>query len=288
MLDHYKNKHKGERVFIVATGPSIKDTPLESLRDEYTISMNKIDMIYDQTEWRPTYYVFYDAALNPNSATAEHRINHVRNNVEQGITSFISKPGKNELGERNNIEYFDYKHSWEQRNNALEHEDISKLWSSDITKHICNFGSTISVAAQIADYMGFDEIYFLGTDLYEPADPSWIIYEDEENPKEYDFDADTKISKLAEIIRNSSSPIKATMNTVAYSLRHYIPDEDPNHFSHAYRPNRKYDASELNQKMREVHKVIKLASEEHGFDVYNATLGGYLEVYERVNLRDII
>jgi hypothetical protein len=37
-----------------------------------------------------------------------------------------------------------------------------------------------------------------------------------------------------------------------------------------------------------MHQVVKLASEEYGFEVYNATPGGYLDTYDRVDLRDVL
>ena len=59
LLD-YKGIHEGERCFVIATGPSLTMEDLESLGGEYTIAMNSICKLYDQTDWRPTYYAVQD------------------------------------------------------------------------------------------------------------------------------------------------------------------------------------------------------------------------------------
>lgn len=57
-----KDKHKGEKIFIVATGPSLKMEDLKVLQEKNitTISLNGVFKIYDKTSWRPDYYVIQD------------------------------------------------------------------------------------------------------------------------------------------------------------------------------------------------------------------------------------
>lgn len=59
-LKIFRNKHKGKRCFIVATGPSLSITELDLLRNEITFSMNSIVMSFSKTQWRPTYYAIQD------------------------------------------------------------------------------------------------------------------------------------------------------------------------------------------------------------------------------------
>ena len=42
VFEQYKDIHKGKRVFLIANGPSLKDTNLDLLKDEITIAMNRI------------------------------------------------------------------------------------------------------------------------------------------------------------------------------------------------------------------------------------------------------
>ena len=57
-FQNYKNKHIGKRVFLIGNGPSLNKTNLDLLANEYTIAMNRIPLLYKNTIWRPTYYIF--------------------------------------------------------------------------------------------------------------------------------------------------------------------------------------------------------------------------------------
>ena len=45
-LKSYKNIHKGERCFIIGTGPSLKTEDLDKLKDEFTFSSHRIFEIF--------------------------------------------------------------------------------------------------------------------------------------------------------------------------------------------------------------------------------------------------
>ena len=61
-LRSIKGIHKGQRCFIVANGPSLTSSDLNLLQEnkEITFGMNRIFKIFDDTKWRPTYYVCED------------------------------------------------------------------------------------------------------------------------------------------------------------------------------------------------------------------------------------
>lgn len=64
-LSKYKNRHKGQRCFIVANGPSLtsKDLDLLHERGEVAFGMNRIYKMFEQTNWRPIYYVCEDELI---------------------------------------------------------------------------------------------------------------------------------------------------------------------------------------------------------------------------------
>ncbi len=301
MLREYKNIHEGERVFIVGNGPSLNETPLEDLQNEFTIGINKIDLIYGETTWRPSYYVFYDFEVYKDQEFPLGLLENVERNIDTGAPSFISEPGRPYLGKRKNIEYFkpDSENNTEKRKEAINTRSVNELWSTNITDRIFNFGSTISVAVQIATYMGFDEVYFVGTDLYKVPTP-YMLFESGSDPAEYEFTSESLLSKFFEYISDSSSPIRSTVNIGLYKawliknkinideVYNLMNNRDPNHFSDEYSPNYSRDLRWKNNKLREVHKVIEIASNKHNFEVYNATIGGHLEVHERVCLNDVL
>ena len=53
----YQNRHKGQRCFIVATGPSQSIEDINKLKGEITFSVNSIYTCFSDTDWRPTYYL---------------------------------------------------------------------------------------------------------------------------------------------------------------------------------------------------------------------------------------
>lgn len=58
-----KNRHQGQRCFIIGNGPSLRISDLDRLTDEITFASNKIYLAFDQTDWRPTYYVVEDSLV---------------------------------------------------------------------------------------------------------------------------------------------------------------------------------------------------------------------------------
>src|SRR5699024_7865108 len=62
-IEALRNCHKGERCFIIGNGPSLRAEDLDKLKNEITFACNRINLIFDQTDWRPTYYCITDLAL---------------------------------------------------------------------------------------------------------------------------------------------------------------------------------------------------------------------------------
>ncbi|MFK9089940.1 6-hydroxymethylpterin diphosphokinase MptE-like protein [Bacillus salipaludis] len=174
-LKTLKNKHKGERCFIVATGPSLTIEDLEKLRNEVTFSMNSICLAFNETDWRPTYYGIQDIG--------------VFNKFEQDIKNldvdckFIADV----ISKHINIsdDYFIY--PLNLLNHSVFHQKYNTKFSKDVFAEVFD-GYTITYSLiQIAVYMGFEEIYLLGTDCnyssnmnhhfknYDHVDPSFLL-----------------------------------------------------------------------------------------------------------------
>ena len=48
VFENYKDKHKGQRAFMIANGPSLSETKLDLLKNEVTFAMNRVPLIYEQ------------------------------------------------------------------------------------------------------------------------------------------------------------------------------------------------------------------------------------------------
>jgi hypothetical protein len=294
-MPEWKNVHSGERLFILGNGPSLNQTPLEKLTDEYTMAMNQINLIYDQTKWRPDYFVFTNTNVDRNVGVSQDRIENARETIDSGVDSFVRADGKRHFGEKENIKYFprvENKTYQSVKAAHNENKDVSEVWSDDITDVVYQVGSTIYTAAQVASYMGFDEIFLVGCDLWKPR--SLALFDRGSNIDEFKFNSNSFIGRtheyLLDVISNPVDLPYSIANAIFYKSYDILPSSmkhDPNHFSDDYQPLGTY-TEQKNKKMRDIHRLMHSASKKYDFKIYNATLGGYLEVHQRVDIRNIL
>lgn len=219
-FDSYKNKHTGDRCFIVANGPSLKMEDLNLLwkNNEITFGMNRIYVLYDRTIWRPTYYVIQDP-------TVIRSCYDELLPLEKEVTMFVKVPGERKFVFRDAI------------NINMDYSKSERNRFPDFSKGVdCTFadGRTVTYTAlQLAVYMGFKEIYLLG--------------------------ADCNYSNDNKSINEDSYPDKRMYNPKKVGLNPMI----------------EYNLS--------AYEVARKYAKIHGVKIFNATRGGKLEVFERVD-----
>lgn len=147
LLKGLKGSHKGERCFIIGTGPSLSIEDLELLKGEVTFGTNRIYELFEKTDWRPTFYINQDSDL---IRTYSDRIKMV-----PSVISFLPIDF-DELFIGDNYRFFVLRHK--------EYYPYLAPFSKDISKQVCQGFSVVYGAIQIAVYMGFTEIYLLGVD----------------------------------------------------------------------------------------------------------------------------
>jgi hypothetical protein len=138
-----KNKYTGRRCFIIGNGPSLKPEDLEKLKGEITFASNKIYKIFNQTTWRPTFYMVVDTIV------LEENVRDI--NLVEAMTKLTLKCYKNLF--KADI-YF---------NNNL-HKNKCGSFSINIMESLYSSGTVSYHMLQIAHYMGFSEVYLLGHD----------------------------------------------------------------------------------------------------------------------------
>jgi hypothetical protein len=218
-IELLKNIHKGKRVFIVATGPSLRIEDLEMLRtnNEICISMNKIWLIYERTFWRPDYYVADDFRMLKDYPEELEKLESEYIFLGDTFDEFWNKKHKENI-----LKYhFQYEYS----------ECIQPKFSGDFSRK-SYMGATVTYSClQMAAYMGFQDIYLLGVDF---------SYGNSDNKKYGHFYKEKALT--------SKGFEKAV--TLAY-------------------------------------QKAKNYADKCSFNIYNATRGGKLEVFERVNFDDL-
>ena len=162
----YKNKHKGERVFLIGNGPSLAETDLNLLKDENTIAMNRISMIYPKaSEWRPTYYLF--SSTNVKDKTwGEEWLSSVHSAISESKTvPFIASEFKQYIDPNDNFLNVNWFGLMSENRPNDRGEISNKSFSKNIVERIDKTGTTMNLALQIAYHMGFSEIILVGADL---------------------------------------------------------------------------------------------------------------------------
>lgn len=219
----YRNIHKEQRCFIVATGPSLCTQDLDKLNrnGEVCISMNRIYNIFGRTEWRPDYYMIEDTKMIEDLRREIADLDLPVKFVPTVPTCFW---------EQSNI-----KNALQYQLALLDTEEAMPFFSS-IAEQCIYEGTTVTYACiQMAAYMGFRDIYLLGVDFNYSND----LYDEKNHFQGYQSDKRVRLN-----------------------------DVSPKQMEAAYRSARNY-------------------AEENGIHIYNATRGGKLEVFERVEFDDL-
>lgn len=151
-----KDTHKGERCFIVATGPSLDTKDLDLIKDEYSLSLNSIFLSFDKTKWRPNIYAIQD----------EYVFNSIKDNLTNNVNQF-----KELLISKNISSKFEIPYNYKSfKLHYLDHKMFHFngyghfKFSDDCYSCIYDAYSIVFTLMQLACYMGFKEIYLLGCD----------------------------------------------------------------------------------------------------------------------------
>lgn len=157
-----KDKYLGEKIFVVATGPSLDVKILEELekRNAITISMNGIFKIFDKTKWRPDYYVMDDYWVV--KQYVEDYKNIRLDNIAKKGTIFSEKcrqfiPYANEMKHTGYVPVCYYDH-W------MTHFSKYHKYNREIDCGNFDNYTVTNFAINLADYMGASEVYLLGVD----------------------------------------------------------------------------------------------------------------------------
>lgn len=219
-LIDFKDRHNGERCFIIATGPSLTIEDLESLKGEKTISMNSICRLYDKTDWRPTYFAVQD--------------NYVFKNIQGTLRAHKEVP----VFISDNIwKRFAREKEWvEFPTDTMYHAYDMKIgkyyakFSDDVYDIVYDGYSIAYSCIELAVYMGFKQIYLLGADCTYVGEKEHVV----------DCGVEDRSRKYA------------------------------------------------TPKLIAGYERVKEYADSHGIKVYNATRGGVLEVFPRVELEDVL
>lgn len=142
----FKDIHKGKRAFIIGNGPSLRISDLNKLKNEITLGCNKIYLAFDETDWRPDYFVAVDSVFINNCVETIKSLS-MKKFMPLNSAKFFNKL---------DADFCYYKHL-----DPVSESDFS----IDIAEGIFGGWTVAYTMLQIAFYMGITEVYLLGVDF---------------------------------------------------------------------------------------------------------------------------
>ncbi len=220
VLEGYRDKHRGERCFIIGNGPSLTPEDLSMLKEEVCFGVNQIYDIFAKTDWRPSYYCVSDLKL----------LSRIKDDIENKIScQMFTCIDLNRKGTAVNSSCY-------VRMKGIGNTTGLLPFSADASDCIYSPMTVTYMCLQLAVYMGFSEIYLLGVD------------------------------------HNYAVSVDESGNIVRQDV--------PDHFSSGYTTLFPFNQG----KATLAYESAKAYCDGHGVKVFNATRGGKLEVFERVDL----
>ena len=141
-LNALKDTHSGERCFIIGNGPSLKNTDLSKLKNEFTIGMNRFYLAFPELGFTTS------LLLTVNDLVIEQCARDIR---ALPIPTFVSWRGRQWIEPAANLHYLYTSYELPKfGTNAAK-----RLWE----------GATVTyVAMQLAFHLGFKKVILIGVD----------------------------------------------------------------------------------------------------------------------------
>ena len=161
-LRGWKDKHFGDKAVIVCNGPSLLKTDFLLLKDIFTFGLNKINLLFEKTTFRPSCIV----AVNPLVIEQNSEFYN-----QTSIPLFLNSSSIRFVERRDNIIFL--------------HDTNVKRFARDCSLSIYQGYTVTFVAMQLAFHMGFRHIALIGCDhnyaTKGPANKTVVSGEKDEN-----------------------------------------------------------------------------------------------------------
>ncbi|WP_311043465.1 hypothetical protein [Rhizobium lentis] len=237
-----RNRHAGERCFILANGPSVKQQDISLLKSEHVISVSSGYLHSDYAEIAPAYHCVPQITyglMSRADVVAWFSEMHQKLGHAMLFLNYTEEPVVREekLFPGRDVRYTVFAGGFsEYPTDALP----------DIASRIPAVQSVPVMCLMIAMYMGFSEIYLLGTD------------HDHFRTAEY------KYSFEPTVLRDKDSTVDA-----------------------GGKPHSWYAEFVGLARLWEQYRSIKQIAQHHGIRIFNATAGGELDEFPRVDFASL-
>jgi len=256
-LSAFRGKHAGERCVIMGNGPSLNQTDLSLLKNETVFGCNGVFLLFDRIDWRPAYYACVDSRVLPDWSEEIGAMLKAQPEMTGFFPVRLSdhaggeapRPTRSLINDQANVLFFN------ERIPTMANPPWS-MFSPDPGAYLIQPHTVTITMLQLAAYMGFSEIFLVGCD---------------------------NAYKLTETVEHDGG--EATRARVGLTSTR---DDDPNHFDPRYfGSGRRWHVPNLRAMVAQ-YEQARVALEAQGVRVFNATVGGELEVFERITLKDAL
>ena len=142
-LEKYRDIHKGERCFIVGNGPSLRNTDLSQIKNEYTFGLNRIFLAFSEIGFPTSFLVSVNDLMAQQSAEEMKQLN---------LPKFLTWRVHKWFQDDPNVIFLDTDYTGEENFNG---NAAGRLFE----------GFTVTyVAMQLAFFMGFQQVILIGVD----------------------------------------------------------------------------------------------------------------------------
>ncbi len=140
-LRDWKNRYAGEKAVIVCNGPSLLKSDLSLLRGVFTFGLNKINLLFDKSEFRPSFIV----SVNPFVIEQNRDFYNTTD-----IPLFLDRAGLNYVKSSDNVIFL--------------HSTQMPQFARDCSISVHQGYTVTYVAMQLAYHMGFEKVALIGAD----------------------------------------------------------------------------------------------------------------------------
>jgi hypothetical protein len=213
-----KDIHKGERCVIIGNGPSLNNTDVSKIKDEYTFGLNRIYLAFEDWGFETSFL------LSVNDLVVEQCHEDL---MKLSMPRFFSWRAKQWLTPQDNLHFLYTTYTGPKFAKSV----TGRMWE----------GATVTYSAlQLAYHMGFSTVVLIGVD--------------------HSFATKGEANKT--IVSQGDDPNHFNPKYFGKGFRWQLPD---------------LDTSEV------AYQMAKFAFEQDGRQVLDATIGGKLEVFPKVD-----
>jgi len=224
-LAELKDRYKGERAFIIGNGPSLRDTDLSKLSNEFTFGMNRIYLMFEELGFRTSFLsVVNDLVIEQTAADL----------AALDMPRFLTWRSR---------KYFrpeDFHQNSENLPTFLYTTYDAPSFSRDVRGRLWEGATVTYVTIQLAFHMGFQEMILIGVD--------------------HNYQASGKPN--ATVTSQGDDPNHFSANYFGKGFRWQLPD---------------LETSEIG------YRMARATIEADRRKIVDATVGGKLTIFDKVN-----